>query len=340
MRLVRSIAGAAMAAAVTVYASPSQAQPVTLTITGAITPGHSSSQAIERIKAEVARRTSNAVDINIVVPDAQLFNTADIIQRVRADNLFAVWLAGTWVSRLVPEIDVVNLPFVFRNYDEAFRVIDGPVGRLIEAKLDAKGFTTLAWMEFGTRNVINAKRPLKTVEDFKGLKIRVQPAEIFAATFRALGATTINVDTGDLYAALANGDADGFDTPAPHVIPFKTYDHMKYLSDTGHMLDFVILIANKKAFMRLTPDQRNVLRTAAREAAAWQRKVAEEDEAKAFEELKAKGLQFDPISPEARVALRKATAGVIDRMKRMTGAELVNKVVSEAERGRQAAATR
>jgi tripartite ATP-independent transporter DctP family solute receptor len=313
---------------------------VKLTIASAINTGHSSTQAIERIKAEVARRTGNAVEIKIV-PDMKLGNAVELMQTVRADNIFATWIAATYVSRLAPEIDVMNLPFVFRNYDDAIRVLNSPVGKLIEARLDAKGFTTLAWLEFGTRNVINAKRPLKTIEDFKDLRIRVQPAEVFMSTFRALGAAPITVDnTADIYMALANGDIDGLDTPASPVLAFKFYDHMKYLSNSAHVLDFAILIANKRAFMQLTPDQQKVLKDAARDAAAWQRKTADENEAMSFEELKAKGLQFDPIPPETRVALRKATAGVVNRMKMTIGAELIDKVVAQADRGRHAIAGR
>jgi TRAP-type transport system periplasmic protein len=330
MKIVRSVAGVAIAATALAFVSSSQAQTVSLTMGSAINAGHASSKAMEIFKAEVARRSKNAIDIQLV-PDMKLGGALDIVQKVRADGIFATWVATTFLARLLPQVDAVNLPFVFRNYEDAIRTVDGPVGKLIEAQLDAKGFTTLAWMELGARTVENSKRPLKTIDDFKDLKIRVQPSEILTATFRALGATPIAVDTKDNYAALQNGDMDGMEVPYSIVSGYRFSDYLKYVSDTDHLLELVVLVANKKAFMRLTPEQQKAVRDAARVAALQQRKMADEGEKAALADLQAKGLQFDPVPSETRLVLRKAADGVIGRMKKRIGPELVDKVIAEAE---------
>jgi tripartite ATP-independent transporter DctP family solute receptor len=212
------------------------------------------------------------------------------------------------------------------------RAVDGTVGKLIEAKLSAKGFTALAWMELGARHVTNAKRPLKTLDDFKGLKIRMQPNETHLATFRALGASPLAMDIKDVYVALQQGHIDGQENPYSVIHANKYFETQKYLSDTGHILDLIVLIANKKTFMSLAPEQQKAIREAARIAAIQQRKMAAEGEATALADLKAKGMQFDPLPPATRIALRKATAGVIDGVRRRVGAELVDKVVAETRR--------
>jgi tripartite ATP-independent transporter DctP family solute receptor len=335
MTILRSFVGATIAVAALAIASSSRAQPVSLMMASAINAEHTSSMAMEIFKTEVARRSQNSVDVEIV-PGMQLGGALDIVQKVRADGIFATWVATTFVSRLVPQVDLVNLPFVFKNYEDAMRTVNGPVGKLIEAELDAKGFTTLAWMQLGARSVENAKRPLKTLDDFKNLKIRVQPTEILQATFRALGATPVVIDTKDTYTALQNGDIDGVEIPYSIVTGYKYYEHMKYVSDTDHVLELVVLIANKKAFMRLAPEQQKAVRDAAKVAASRQRKMADEGETAALADLKSKGLQFDAVPPETRVALRKAADGVINNMKRRLGAQLVDKVIAGAEHTGQA----
>jgi tripartite ATP-independent transporter DctP family solute receptor len=330
MKIVRCLAGAAMAAVSPAMALPAWAQPVSLTIASTLPTAHTSFKAMEIFKAEVARRTQNAVSIELV-PGQQFVNAAELVQKGRAGSIFGFWVGAVYMARLVPETAVINLPFVFSHYQEVMRTIDGPAGKLIEAKLDAKGYTTLAWMELGARNVANAKRPVKTIDDFKNLRLFAQPAETFQATFRALGADPRVLPTGDVYNALQQGDIDGMEATYSIINGFKYYEHMKYISDTNHILDVIILVANKKALMDLRPDQQKVIREMARFAAIAQRKMADEGEAASFEALKTK-LQFDPIPPETRVAMRNATVGIISGMKRSIGAELVDKVIADAGR--------
>jgi len=331
MTFIRSFGGAALAVAILAFASLAQAQPVTLRVAGAFGAEHTSSKAMEIFKTELTRRTQGSVELEII-PDMKLGGAKDLIDGVRAESIFATWVGVAFVSRLVPEVEAVSLPFLFRDYDHAMRAVDGSVGKLIEEKLSAKGFTALAWMELGARHVTNAKRPLKMLNDFKGLKIRMQPNETHLATFRALGANPVAMDIKDVYAALQQGHIDGEENPYSVIHANKYYETQKYLSDTGHILDLIVVIANKKTFMSLTPEQQKAMREAAKVAAVQQRKMAAEGEAAALADLKAKGMQFDALPRATRVALRKATAGVIDGVRKRVGAELVDKVITEARR--------
>jgi tripartite ATP-independent transporter DctP family solute receptor len=328
MNIVRALIGAAMAAAMLTVATSGRAQPVSLTIASSLPAEHTSVKAMEIFRAEVARRTHNAISVELA-PGEQLGSASELVQKVRAGSVFGCWVGVVYMARLVPETTVVNLPFVFNNYDEVMRTIDGPAGKLIEAKLDAKGYTALAWMELGARNVANAKRPLKRIDDFKNLRLFSQPAETFLATFRALGANPMVIPTREVYGALQQRDIDGMEATYSIINGYKYYEQMKYISDTNHILDLVILVANKKAFMDLGPDQQKVIRETARFAAIQQRKLADQGEAASFAALKTK-LQFDPIPSETRAAMRKATAGVINSMKPSIGAELVDRVVASA----------
>jgi tripartite ATP-independent transporter DctP family solute receptor len=325
MKIARSLA-AVTAAGVFALAASARAQSVSLLIASGLPAEHSSTKAMEIFKAEVARRSHDSIAVELA-PGERLGGPAELVQKLRAESIFATWVGASYFAQLVPEIEAVNLPFVFRNYDDVMRTIGGPVGKLIEAKVDAKGFVLLAWLELGARNVANAKRPLKTLDDLKGLKLYVSPAETFQATFRALGATPMRVPTNEIYNLLRQGDLDGVEVSYSIMNGYKYYENMKYVSDTNH-----VLVANKKAFNRLTPEQQKTIKDVAKLVAIQQRKMADEADAAAFMSLKDAGAQFDPIPPKTRVAMRKATAGVVDRLKMAIGAELVDRVIAEADR--------
>jgi TRAP-type transport system periplasmic protein len=187
-------------------------------------------------------------------------------------------------------------------------------------------------MELGSRQTTNSKRPVKTLDDFKGLKIRMQPNETHLATFRALGANPIAMDVKELYSALQQGVVDGQENPYPIIQTNRFFEVQKFLSNTNHFFDFIVLVANKRQFEALKPEQKDAVAQAVKVAVEAQRKMAAEEDKAALEDLKAKGMQFDEISTAMAAELRKATAGVVDEVKKRAGADLVDRVVVEAQR--------
>jgi len=325
MKLIRSLAGAALAMVVAI-ASRTEAQGVMLNVESNIPATHASSKAMQIFKDEVARRSQGSIDVEVLAGSPR--SHKDLIDGVRVGNIFAMWAGVGYFSRLVPEIAAVSLPFVFENYDQAMRVLAGPVGRLIATKLEAKGFIVLAWMELGESNLTNSKRPLKTLDDFRGLSLRVMPNPTHLATFQALGARPVAMDLKDVDAALRQGDVDGEEQDYDLTYTNKYYESQKYLSDTRHFLDFHFLVANKRVFASLDPKQQKAIREAATVAAVQQRKISTEVEAKALARLQEVGMQFDPLPAETRVALRRATASVVENVKKWVGADVVNNVLA------------
>ena len=310
-------------------AFPAQAQQK-LQIAGNFATEHPSSVAIEQVfKAEIAKRTNNQLQVD-VFSAMQLGGAKENVDAVRSGTLALTWVGAAYLSRIVPELEAVALPFVFPNREVALRVIDGPVGEAIDKKLQAKGFTSLGWMELGLRHVTNNRRPIKTMADLKDLKIRLQPSETHLESFRALGANPISMDVKELYSALEQGVVDGEENPYTVIKASRYGEVQKYLSNTGHFFDFIAVIGSKKALEQLKPEYQEAVREAMKATVIFQRKLAIEDEAKAFAELKTK-MTYTEISPEAREEMRKATAPVIDKVvKKRAGAELVDQVLAEA----------
>lgn len=323
MKLVQIFARALLAAAMVLVIVPRcHAEATLLRIESNLPANHASSRAMEVFKAEVARRSGGSIEIEVSAGAPR--SLKEMIDAVHVGSVFATWTGIGNFSRLVPEATAVSLPFVFANYDQARRAVVGrPLGSLIATKLNAKGFLVLAWMDQGVLHVSNSKRPLKTLDDFKGLSIRVLPNATHLATFQAVGARPVQMDLKDVGPAMQQGDVDGEEQDYSTTYNNKYYESQKYLSNTAHFMDFHVLVANKKAFSDLNPMQQKAIREAAAIAAVQQHKMTTEDEVTALARLQEKGVQFDPLPPQTRAALRRATAAVVDDVKKWVGADIV-----------------
>jgi tripartite ATP-independent transporter DctP family solute receptor len=326
-RLVRTL----IAATALIYAGQGAAQAETLRIAGNFAADHSTSKAMELFKTELAKRSGGALTAELF-PSMQLGGARENIDAVRAGTIFGTWIGTAFVSRLVPEVEAISLPFLFPDSHTALRIIDGDVGTLLDQKLAAKGFTALGWMELGARHTTNSKHPIKSLADFKGLKVRMQPNETHLATFRALGANPIAMDVKELYSALQQGVVDGQENPYPIIQANRYFEVQKYVTNTGHFFDFAPIVANKKQFDALKPEQKKALMDSIKAAVTAQREMAAEADRAALADLKAKSMQFDEVSPEFAADLRKATAGIVEDVKKRVGAELVDRVIAEAHK--------
>jgi TRAP-type C4-dicarboxylate transport system substrate-binding protein len=234
MRRIGSLGGAVLAAAVLAVAAPAAAQVVTLRVESPIPAAQSTSLSMQIFKDEVVRLSEGSLEVDLL-PGSPRGSLKELIDAVHVGSVFATWMSIGNFSRLVPETAVVGMPFVFENHDEARRaIVAGPAGALIAKKFEAKGFTGLTWMDGGAFNVTNAKRPLKTLDDFKGLTIRVMQNAVHMATFQALGARTVGMDLKDVDAALRQGDVDGAEQEYSIMFANKYFESQKYLSDTAH----------------------------------------------------------------------------------------------------------
>ena len=322
----RSLVGiAAVAISVSVFAQDK------IRFAGNFELQHPSSIAMEKIfKPELARLTNNQLQVDLF-PAMQLGGAKENVDGVRAGTLLMTWVGAAYLSRIVQELEAVSLPFVFPSREVALKLMDGEIGKLLDQKLADKNFLALGWMDLGQRHVTNGRRPIKTIEDFKGLKIRLQPNETHLATFRALGANAVAMDVKELYSALEQRVMDGQENPYTIIRAARYMEVQKYLSNTGHFFDFIAIIANRKQFQSLKPEYQKAINEAMTSAVAFQRKLAVESDREAFNELKTK-MQYDELPPAELAKMRQLTAPVIDQVKKRAGAELVERVLAEARK--------
>ncbi|GEK48523.1 TRAP transporter substrate-binding protein [Bisbaumannia pacifica] len=308
--------------------SPLLAGAETLRFGGNFTDDHSSSRAMERFRDALAERTDGDLTAQLF-PNMQLGGAGENVDQVASGAIAGTWIGISYLSRTVPELEALSLPFAFASREEAFELIDGEIGELLDAELAEKGFTALGYMELGFRHVTNNERPLETLDDFQDLKIRLQPNQTHLDTFRAIGANPVSMDINEVYGALQQGVLDGQENPYS-IISTKRLDEVQaHLSDTGHFYDFIVVAANRDTFNRLSDEEQQAVREAMAEAVAWQRQTAAEEDEAARQELIERGMQFTPIGDETRAALREASQGVVDDLRDKIGAEIVDRVLEE-----------
>jgi TRAP-type transport system periplasmic protein len=321
----------ALAAALSLCAIGTVSAQEKLRIAGNFTDKHSSSVAIEQFKKDVEAATGGKVVIE-TFPNMQLGGAQENVTQTRAGTIFGTWVGMAFLSRTVPELEAVSLPFLFPSREVAYKVMDGPIGDLIDKKLEDKGFIALGFMELGARQVTNSVRPIKTAADLKGLKIRLQPNETHLATFRALGANPQAMDIREVYSAMEQKVLDGHENPYNLIFDSRFFEVQKYVSNTAHFFDFIAVVANRKKFQALSPEHQKAIKTAMDKAVATQRVEAAKADAAALAELQKKGMQYDAMPPAEREVMRKATAGVVDEVKKRVGADLVDRVLAEVKK--------
>lgn len=300
-------------------------------IAGNFSVEHSSSVAIEQFKKDVEQATGGKVVVE-VFPAMQLGGAQENVSQVRAGTILMTWVGMAFLSRTVPELEAVSLPFLFPNREVAYKVMDGPIGALIDQRMAEKGFISLGYMELGARQVTNSVRPIKTIGDLKGLKIRLQPNETHLATFRALGANPIAMDIREVYSAMEQKVLDGHENPYNLILDSRFFEVQKYVSNTAHFFDFIAVVANRKKFEAMPQEHQRAIKTAMTKAVATQRGAAAKADVAALAELQRKGMQYDPMPDAEREAMRKATAGVVEDIKKRVGADLVDRVLGEVKK--------
>lgn len=281
----------------------------------------------EQFKKLVEEKSGGELKVNIF-PQAQLGGERDLAEGVRMGTIEMSSVAAGNLAGFVPELQVFGVPFLFQTREQVYSVVDGPVGKDLADIMLAKGFLNLSIWEVGFRNITNDVRPVKTPEDMKGLKIRVQESKIWIEFMKRLGAIPSPIPFGELYTALQQKVVDGQENPVATIYSMKFYEVQKYLSLTGHTYEPALVFANPKWFNGLDPKHQSIIREAAAEAADYQRKTLAEMDKERFEVIKKAGVEVEE-NPD-KEAFAKATADLYKVLSDSVPEALVQKIKDEA----------
>lgn len=226
----------------------------------------------------------------------------------------------------VPGYLIFDLPFFYKDFAAVDAVMDGEVGKELFSRLDSElGIVGLAYMDNGFRHITNALRPINTIDDLKGLKIRVIPNPVFLATFEALGTNPVPLPYPELFNALESGAVEAQETPVGLIYASRFYEVQKHLALTGHVYTPFVLLASKKWIDSLSEEDKGLVFEAAQEAAVYQRDLSRSNADRLTELLEQEGMQVTRPSEEAMKVLRERVAPVVDQFTDQIGADLIEK---------------
>jgi TRAP-type transport system periplasmic protein len=326
----RSFLASLMFSSLFLMAATAQAQDIkTHTFRFALQPakGTSQVQGAQKFADLVSAKSGGKMTVQVFENGALGTDNAVLSSMLGGTLDFSLMSVGTLAGHN-KQFSVFDFPYMFNNELEADAVLDSPVGKKLLAKLPEKGFIGLAYAELGFRHVHNSKRPIKTLADLQGLKLRVIPVPIYLDFMNQEGATAVPMSYTELYPALEQKAVDGATNPFQNIEFSKMYEVTKYLSLTRHMYSAMFFIGGKKTWDKLTPDEQKVIQDAADEAKLFQRQAAREINARSFETLK-KTMTVNEV-PEVEIAkMREKAKPVIEKWTREVGPELVAEVNAE-----------
>jgi tripartite ATP-independent transporter DctP family solute receptor len=223
-------------------------------------------------------------------PNSALGGEREQIEAVQLGTQDLVNTSTGPVGNFVPEVKIVDIPFLFRDYDHARKVMDGPIGQDLLTKFPSKGLIALAWTENGFRHMTNNKRSIVKPSDAAGLKMRTMENKVHMDGYRTFGLLPTPMAFPELFGALQQGTVDGQENPIPVILSSKFSQVQKYLSLTGHVYSPALLLLSPRVWNKLSEADKKVFVDAARKAGAAQRKKVNDDEANGIAQLEKDGM--------------------------------------------------
>ncbi|MFM2345933.1 MAG: hypothetical protein RL654_686 [Pseudomonadota bacterium] len=313
-------------AAALVMVPAAMAQTVKLTLGHGAAPGNPRHEASMKFAEIVKAKTAGRIEVQ-VSPSAQLGDDAAMVTALRTGALDLSANSQGAVATVVPEYAAFGMPFLFASLPQAWKVLDGALGKELADKSAEKGLVVLGYWDNGVRHMSNSKRPLLKPADLQGLKMRTPPDAVTVDIMKALGAEAQQIKFAELYVALQQGVVDGQENPLMNIHASKLYEVNKFVSLTGHKYEMTPFLMSKRSWERLPEADRKALSEAAAEATALQRRLSQEADEKLVAELKAKGVRVD-IADKA--AFEQATAQVDDKWMATPIGPFVKKVITAA----------
>ena len=316
MKLTTAFAAAGVAVAAMTFAlgTASAQQKVVLKASDVHPEGYPTVAAVESMGKKLEKATNGRLSVQMF-PSMQLGGEKEAIEQAQVG---AIALARVSVGALGPVVDdlnVFNLPYVFRNTAHMQHVIDGPIGQELLDKVSnsGKGLVGLAWMDAGARNFYDTKKPIRNLADLKGQKIRVMGNPMFVEMANSMGANGVPLGYDQVFSSLQTGVIDGAENNPPSFVFDNHYQVATYYTIDEHLIVPEMLVMSKKIFDSLSKDEQADVKKFSREAQLEERKLWEVYEQQALDKAKKAGIQIIQVSAADKKAFQAAVKPVWDK---------------------------
>ena len=302
------------------------AEPISIKFSHVVAVDTPKGQAAEFFKKRAEELTQGKVKIE-VYPNSQLYKDKE---EMEALQLGAVQMLAPSLAKFGPlgakEFEVFDLPFIFNNYEDLHKITKGAVGKMLLSKLEPKGIKGLAYWDNGFKS-FSANTPIKTPDDLKGKKLRIQSSKVLEAQMQAIKSIPQVMPFSEVYQALQTGVVDGTENPISNFYTQKMHEVQKYLTITDHGYLGYAVIVNKKFWEELPADVRGQLETAMQESTDYANNIAKQKNDEDLESVKASGKTEVTVLTEAqRGVFRAAMVSVHEKMADRIGKETIDAV--------------
>ncbi len=302
----RSLAGAAVLPLFAIRSRPADAAEFTYKFANNLPAAHPMNLRAQEAVGRILEASGGRVEIK-VFPNNQLGSDTDVLSQLRSGAVEFFTMSGLILATLVPAASINGVGFAFKDYDQVWRAMDGKLGEHVRGEIAKRGLIAMdrIW-DNGYRQTTTSTKPIRTPDDFRGLKLRVPVSPLWTSMFTAFGAAPASINISEVYSALQTRIVDGQENPLAVIETTKFYEVQKFCTMTNHMWDGYWFLANRRSFERLPKDAQEIVAREINKAAMDERA----DVAKLNAELRGKlsnsGLAFNDIDPAAfRDALKK-----------------------------------
>ena len=283
-------------------------------------------QAAVLFKQLVEERTQGYYDVQIF-PAQQLGGLRDQVEQTMLGTIEVTQQPAAILSLFVSKVMVLDFPFLWPQQEEVmWQILDGPLGQELLQALEAKHLKGVDIWSSGFKHVTTSTKPIRTLADFAGLKMRVIPSQLLSAQYEAWGASPTPVDFKELYTALEQGLVDGQENPAGTILDMRLYEVQKYLTESRHGFLHYLIVFHKPWFDAQAPAHQAILVQAMREAGQWQRRATRDRDAEAMQRIKEAGVQVQTLTVEAREQLRQRSLQVHAQFAARVGKDYLQRV--------------
>jgi len=276
----------------------------------------------------VKEKTNGKVTIEVYESNT-LGSQADMLDGLKMGTIELSFNSPATMSAAVPQVGVLDLPYIFTSKEQAYTVLDGEIGREIFSVAEQQeGYYVLASFEGGFRQSINAKRDVASLADYSGLKFRCPESKIYLGLYEKLGSIPTAMDMSEVFTALQNGTVDGSESPIFTIYSNSWYEAAKHLTIDNHIYACNPILVSAKYFDKLPAAIQTLLRETCQEAAQWEREKTTEEEEIAIEKMEAAGVTVTRLSDEALAEVQAAVKPVWDDFADKIGSDLIDKVAN------------
>jgi C4-dicarboxylate-binding protein DctP len=321
---------AAAALAVFAFGGPASAQsPIIIKFSHVVAPDTPKGNGAKKFQELAAQYTNGKVKVE-VYPNSQLYKDKEELEALQ---LGAVQMLAPSLAKFGPlgvrEFEVFDLPYIIPDKAALGRITNGPIGKSLLAKLEPKGITGLAYWDNGFK-IMTANKPMHKVADFRGLKMRIQSSKVLEAEMRALGAIPQVLAFSEVYQAMQTGVVDGNENTPSNVYTQKMHEVQKHITLSNHGYIGYAVIVNKKFWDGLPPDIRKTLEGAMADATKYADDIAKKENEDSLEAVKKSGkTQFITLTPEEKLAWKRALVKVHKEAEPRVGKELIQSIYKE-----------